>query len=72
MHVEGLIFCQCENDHGFYIADSEEINLDMVTCPICRAYVATEASRTVLVATTGKDAMKLLDSKVVEAIRNMQ
>lgn len=68
MHIEELVMLDCEQGHKFYIPseqlineDDEEIGLDNIECPICGEMVATEASRTVLIAVNGKDTLELWD-----------
>jgi len=59
MHLEELTLCTCEEGHDFYVPNDGRVDLEDVNCPICGEMVSTEASRTVLVATTGKDYTKL-------------
>jgi len=68
MHIEELVLLDCEEGHRFYIPqdqlsneDDEEIGLENVQCPICGESISTEASRTALIATTGKDTIELWD-----------
>ena len=68
MHIEELVMLDCEQGHKFYIPseqlvneDDEEIDLGEVQCPICGDMISTEANRTVLIATTGKDTIELWD-----------
>lgn len=61
MHIEDLTLCTCEEGHNFYIPNDESVDLTDVSCPMCGEEVATEANRTVLVATTGNDTLELLE-----------
>jgi len=68
MIIEELTLLDCEQGHRFYVPndqlvneDDEEIDLGDVQCPICGDIITTFASRTVLVAVTGKDTLELWD-----------
>jgi len=68
MVLEEFTLLHCDEGHRFYIPvdqmlneDGEEISLDDIQCPICSTYVSDEASRTVLIATSGKDADRLFE-----------
>jgi len=61
MHLVELTLLSCESGHDYYIPNEEEVNLDELQCPFCGESVATEASRTVLMASSGRDTMKMYE-----------
>jgi len=61
MHLVELRLLFCDDGHSFYIPNDEIRDLDDLVCPICTREISSEASRTVLMASSGRDTMKLYE-----------
>ena len=61
MHLVELRLLFCDVGHNFYISNDDEHDLDELECPYCSGEITSEASRTVLMADSGKDTMELYE-----------
>lgn len=66
MRLENVTMLFCDNEesqHYFYVPDDllEDMNTSEFQCPICGCEISSEAGRVILVASSGKDTLKLID-----------